>query len=105
MSSARSDPAGAGDPRLSRASRRDEAGAMNGWMEIAWYYIPLLDQRANAAPGNCSAFIATGSYTKDGGIVMGHNAWVDYVVGERWNFILDIVPDRGHSIFMDSFPG
>src|SRR5206468_5737161 len=26
MSSARSDPAGAGDPRLSRASRRDEAG-------------------------------------------------------------------------------
>jgi hypothetical protein len=84
---------------------RDDVVAMNGWMEIAWYYIPLLDKRDNAAPGNCSAFIATGSYTKDGGIVMGHNAWLDYAVGERWNFILDIVPSRGHRVFMDSFPG
>jgi hypothetical protein len=84
---------------------RADVTAMNGWLEIAWYYIPQLDQRANAAPGNCSAFIATGSYTQDGGIVMGHNAWVDYAVGERWNFVLDIVPARGHRMFMDSFPG
>jgi hypothetical protein len=79
--------------------------ALNGNIEIAWYYVPTLDQRDNAAPGNCSAFIATGSYIKDGGIVMGHNAWVDYAVGERWNFVLDIVPERGHRMFMDSFPG
>lgn len=84
---------------------RADVVAVNGWMEIAWYYIPLLDARDNAAPGNCSAFIATGSWTKDGGIVMGHNAWVDYAVGERWNLVLDIVPEKGHRMFMDSFPG
>jgi len=79
--------------------------AMNGWMEIAWYYIPGLDKLDNKAPGNCSAFIATGSYTKGGGIVMGHNAWIDYGVGQRWNVVMDLVPDRGRRMFMDSFPG
>jgi hypothetical protein len=84
---------------------RADVVAMNGWMELAWYQIPQIDARSNAAPGNCSAFIATGSWTKDGGIVMGHNAWVDYAVGERWNLVLDIVPEKGHRVFMDSFPG
>jgi hypothetical protein len=90
-----------------RGKRIDRADvvAMNGWMEIAWYQIPSIEGRENAAPGNCSAFIATGSWTRDGGIVMGHNAWVDYAVGERWNLVLDIVPEKGHRIFMDSFPG
>ncbi len=88
-----------------KAVDRADVTAMNGWIEIAWYYIPLLEKRDNAAPGNCSAFIATGSWTKDGGIVMGHNAWLDYAIGERWNMVLDIVPERGHRIFMDSFPG
>jgi hypothetical protein len=84
---------------------RLDVTAMNGWLEIAWYYIPTLEKRENAAPGNCSAFIATGSYTHDGGIVMGHNAWLEYCIGARWNFVLDIVPARGHRVFMDSFPG
>lgn len=88
-----------------KALDRFDLVAINGWMEIAWYYLPTLTGRENAAPGNCSAFIATGSFTRDGGIVMGHNAWVDYAVGERWNLVLDIVPERGHRIFMDSFPG
>ena len=63
--------------------------ALNGWMEFAWYYVPLLDEKLktgsgeNKAPANCSAFIATGSYTTDGKIVIGHNAWVDYIVGEK----------------------
>jgi hypothetical protein len=35
----------------------------------------------NKAPGNCSAFMATGSYTKDGKIVMGHNIWTEYIIG------------------------
>jgi len=84
---------------------RDDVVAINGWMEIAWYYLAQLEELDNQAPGNCSAFIATGSYTKDGGIVMGHNAWVDYAVGERWNLVLDIVPEHGQRMFMDSFPG
>lgn len=84
---------------------RDDVVALNGWMELAWYYLPTVEGTENAAPGNCSAFIATGSYTKDHEIVMGHNAWIDYVVGERWNLVLDIAPEHGHHIFMDSFPG
>jgi hypothetical protein len=85
--------------------------AMNGWMELAQYYLPSLMDKAkpgsgdNKAPGNCSALIATGSYTADGKIVMAHNSWVDYIVGERWNIIADIVPERGHRMMMDAFPG
>ena len=85
--------------------------ALNGWIEFAWYYVPQLDEKIlagsgqNKAPGNCSAFIATGSYTTDGKIVMGHNNWVDYIVGERWNIIADIVPEKGNHILMDCFPG
>jgi len=36
---------------------------------------------------------------------MAHNAWVDYIVGERWNIVLDIVPTRGYRIMMDGYPG
>jgi hypothetical protein len=85
--------------------------ALNGWIELAWYCIPYLDAKAKAeaveskAPPYCSAFIATGSYTEDGKIVMAHNAWVEYIVGERWNIVADIMPAKGHRIFMDSFPG
>jgi hypothetical protein len=85
--------------------------ALNGWMELASYYVPLLDEKIkagsgdNKAPGNCSAFIATGSYTSDGKIVIGHNNWIDYIVGERWNVVADIVPEKGNHILMDCFPG
>jgi hypothetical protein len=97
----------------SRGKSYDRADivALNGWMELALYYLPALAQKIrpdsmeNKAPGNCSAFIATGSYTADGKIVMGHNSWVDYIVGERWNIIADIVPEHGNRIFMDSYPG
>jgi hypothetical protein len=90
---------------------RFDIAALNGWIELAWYYVPYLDEKLkpgsgnNKAPGSCSAFIATGSYTEDGKIVMGHNNWVDYIVGERWNVVADIVPERGNRILMDSFPG
>ena len=90
---------------------RIDITALNGWMELAQYYLPVLMDRQkrgsgnNKAPGNCSAFIATGSYTDDGKIVMAHNAWVEYVVGERWNIVADIVPEHGHRMMMDIFPG
>jgi hypothetical protein len=93
-------------PRGAAIDRADLV-ALNGWIEIAWYYVPTLGPAPNpsAAPGNCSAFLATGSWTTDGGIVMGHNAWVDYAVAERWNLVLDLVPEHGHRVFMDSYPG
>ncbi len=79
--------------------------AYNAMEELAFYYVPLLDNAKNKAPGNCSAFIATGSYTKDGKIVMGHNNWTEYIVGQHWNVIADIVPEHGHHIMMDCMPG
>ena len=76
--------------------------ALNANQELPYYYVPWLDKKegkppATHAPGNCSAFIASGSYTKDGRIVMGHNAWTNYVVGTRWNVVFDIKPATGRA--------
>lgn len=85
--------------------------ALNANIELSSYYVPLLMNKLkpgsgdNKAPGNCSAFIATGSFTKDHKIVIGHNNWTDYIVGERWNVIADIKPEKGNHILMDCAPG
>ena len=85
--------------------------AYNGMMELAFYYVPQLMDKIkpgsgdNKAPGNCSAFIATGSFTKDGKIVIGHNNWTEYIFGQYWNVIADIVPEKGNHILMDCMPG
>ena len=36
---------------------------------------------------------------------MAHNNWTEYILGERWNAVLDIVPAKGHHILMDAMPG
>ena len=41
---------------------------------------------------HCSAFVATGSYTKDGKIVIAHNNWTRYIDGERWTIAFDVHP-------------
>jgi hypothetical protein len=85
---------------------RKDIVAMNSILEMSWYYVPWLDGQKNPTPpGHCSAIAATGSWTKDGKIVMAHNNWVEYVIGERWNIILDIVPEKGNRIVMDALPG
>jgi len=64
--------------------------------------VPWLNKREKQAraprlkaPGNCSAFIATGAYTKDHQIVIAHNNWTSYLAGERWVVIFDILPQHG----------
>jgi hypothetical protein len=85
--------------------------AYNAMEELAYYYVPqLMDKEKpgsgdNKAPGNCSAFIATGSYTKDGKIVIGHNNWTSYITGQHWNVIADIIPEKGNHMIMDCMPG
>ncbi len=86
--------------------------ALNSFEEVPDYYVPWLDKREkrpNApnlkSPGNCSAFVATGSWTKDGQIVIAHNNWTSYLNGERWRIIFDIQPTHGYRILMDGFPG
>jgi len=86
--------------------------ALNAFEEVPDYYVPWLNKREKsakapklAAPGNCSAFIATGGYTKDHQIVIAHNNWTSYLAGERWVIIFDILPQHGQRILMDGFPG
>ncbi|HXB42432.1 MAG TPA: C45 family peptidase [Puia sp.] len=88
-----------------------DIAAYNALEELAFYYVPELMNAAkahsgdNKAPGNCSAFIATGSYTKDGKIVMAHNNWTEYIWGQHWNVVADIVPTAGNHMIMDCMPG
>ena len=60
---------------------------------------------APAVPEHCSAFVATGGYTKDGKAVIAHNNWSTYMEGERWTIIYDIAPSNGYRILMDGLPG
>lgn len=83
--------------------------AMNAFMEFD-YYLNELKRRSGqtvekSVAEHCSAFIATGSYTKDGKVVIGHNNWTDYLTGSRWDIVFDIAPARGHHILMDGMPG
>lgn len=77
-----------------------------------WYYVKEYDRahgiKATASlgvPEHCSAFVATGSYTKDGKVVIAHNNWTNYLDGERWTIIFDIVPAKGSRMLMDGLPG
>ena len=92
------------------AADRWDIVALNAFEEVPDYYLPWLEAQqgkppSTKAPGNCSAFIATGDWTKDHRIVIGHNAWTSYVKGERWNVMFDITPAKGHRILMDGLPG
>ena len=60
---------------------------------------------ALSVPEHCSAFVATGTYTKDGKVVIAHNNWSTYLEGERWTIIFDIVPSHGYRMLMDGLPG
>ena len=86
--------------------------ALNAFEEVPDYYVPWLNKKEAVinppklvAPGNCSAFVATGSYTKDGKIVIAHNNWTSYMDGERWVIMFDIAPEHGNRMIMDGFPG
>jgi hypothetical protein len=76
------------------------------------YYVKEYDRqhhpKAVASLGvaeHCSAFVATGSYTKDGKVIIAHNNWSTYLEGARWTIIFDIAPANGKRFLMDGFPG
>src|SRR5882724_3663512 len=84
--------------------------ALNAWLEIPYYdkwHDKTTGTTSNGAgPGDhCSAFVATGSYTKDGRVVIAQNNWTSYSSGERWNVIFEITPAQGNRIIMDGLPG
>jgi hypothetical protein len=86
--------------------------ALNAFEELPDYYVPWYNEQHKVADmpkitpqGNCSAFVATGSWTRDHQIVIAHNNWTNFIDGERWRIVFDIVPEHGYHILMDGYPG
>lgn len=83
--------------------------AYNAMCELAGYWWPKEKEKMGSdekphPQEKCSAFVATGSMTKDGGVVLGHNTMDGYYDADC-NVILDILPEKGHRILMQVTPG
>jgi hypothetical protein len=96
-----------------KGSRLDiwDVVALNAFCEWV-YYVKEYDRQHGdrtaagvALPERCSGFVATGSYTHDGKVIIAHNNWTTYLEGPRWTIIFDIAPGSGQRILMDGFPG
>ncbi|MFO0909249.1 MAG: C45 family autoproteolytic acyltransferase/hydrolase [Isosphaeraceae bacterium] len=57
------------------------------------------------APEHCSAFVANGPATADGKIVMGHITMFSLYFVRHFNVWLDIKPEKGHRVLMQTYPG
>ena len=85
--------------------------AMNGYLEWPYYteqydkLHPPTSASRSVRGDHCSAFVATGRYTKDGKVVIAHNNWSGYIDGERWTIAFDVHPAHGHHLLMDGLPG
>ena len=88
---------------------RDEIVAYNAIIDLAGYWWPTEKKKwdynsPNPPKEACSSFIAAGSATADGGVVLGHNTMSGYVDAQYY-VIADIVPAKGHRILMQTQPG
>lgn len=84
--------------------------AWNGQEELTDYWWPNEQKSLGydpvyPEPDHCSAFLAGGPTTKNDQIVMGHNSFNEFALGQYSNLILDIVPSAGNRMFMQSSPG
>ncbi len=83
----------------------------NGWIELVDDWFPAWRRRHRLKGprpprhGGCSAFLAAGSWTSDGRIVAGHNTWSLMSLPNHCNVILKVVPKKGLSFVMQTFPG
>jgi hypothetical protein len=89
---------------------RAELIAYNGIIELQGYWWPIELKRLRDQPSGggareaCSSFIATGSWTKDGNVVLGHNTMQGYA-DTLPCIIEDILPAKGHRILWQTNPG
>ncbi len=88
---------------------RDDIVAYNGIIELAEYWWPGELKRIKGGPAppvkdGCSSFVATGRWTKDGNIVLGHNTMSGYNDAFP-NVIADIAPAHGHRILWQTCAG
>ncbi len=65
----------------------------------------LEDTQFDSPLDHCSAFAATGPATRDGKMVIGHVTWWPQTLAEQTNVMLDIKPETGHRVLIQSYPG
>jgi hypothetical protein len=85
----------------------DEIIAWNFYCSIPYWYSGVSESRVAKEGGSkdrCSAFMAVGDWTEDGKIVCAHNSFTDYIDGQYSNVILDIKPNKGHRMIMQTSP-
>ena len=81
--------------------RAEPAG--NPWWWLPWDSdLPKLNL---TTPHHCSAFVATGNATADGDFVMAQSLWMPYFLSPAHAIFMDIIPDKGHRIFMEVTAG
>jgi Phospholipase B len=88
---------------------RDEIVAYNGSTDFMQYWWPMVKDTISPnsfvrKKESCSSFIATGSMTADRGIVLGHNTMSSFYY-PLCNVVMDILPDKGYRILMQSSAG
>ena len=76
---------------------------------IAWNanmsLYPFMKDASKEFGERCSCFIATGSATKNGDIVMAHNTHTDFFTGQTSNIIQYVYPSTGYGFVMQTYPG
>ena len=64
------------------------------------------DELAKGGEGDhCSSFVATGGATKSGRFIFTQLFMWNGYTGTEWNVMLDIVPEQGHRLVMQTFAG
>src|ERR1017187_6804600 len=69
--------------------------------EAPTYY----DKKRDSVLDRCSAFAAPGPATRDGKMVIGHVTWWPLTLAEQTNIWIDVKPENGHRVLMQSYPG
>ena len=73
--------------------------AWNSFLSMASFY------NKRSAVDHCSAFIAIGDATEKGDIIMAHTTHSDFVSAKTLNIVLEIYPEKGNKIKMQTSPG
>jgi hypothetical protein len=90
-------------------SSTEEIIAWNFYLSIPYWFQTVIEgnwkNKEGGASDKCSAFIAVGKdWTKDGKIVVAHNSFSEFIDGQYSYIVLDIKPEKGHRIIMQTSP-
>ncbi len=90
----------------------DEIIGWNSWIEISECWWPTVQSnftsyvpKKSSQKEKCSAFIATGTATADGKIVISHSSFDNFWNVQWVNVILDVKPTEGFHFVMQTTPG